>query len=240
MPSFSWIIITGPALIMSNGNILGTELLITSFVFLFTGTIAGFCSSAPLGPINLWIVDTAARQVTSGIKSFLLGVIFVDLLFASIAIWGYSEIFQNSMVSGLFSPIAGSFMVILGFASLWGLIVRPPNQTKKESKRIILSTPIRNFLTGGTLCGSNPAFLMFWLYTVSLINKWAAPPHPALVNIFFIAGVALGDSLWFGILIKIVRKGLNLAKPSILLFIRYAVACGFLGFGAYTLWRSNL
>ena len=215
---------------------MNLDYIYPSIIFMVAGTLAGFCSSAPLGPINLWLVDSQASKPRKKVGNFLAGVVLVDIGFAGIAVWGYSKVFNESLFAFVFSLLAGGFMIALGIYGLF--TIKSTRQSPSTPKIEDQTAPLKSIIAGGTLCGSNPAFIMFWLYTVSLLDQWVPGPHPTVVNIFFLFGVAVGDSLWFGTLIKIVRKGLNLAKPAILLNIRYGVAYGFLAFGTFTIWQS--
>lgn len=203
-------------------------------IYLATSLVSGFCSSAPLGPINLWLVDATIRRCWHEIYFYLAGVIIVDIGFAAIALWGYFNILNGSSIKGTIALVGGVFLIFLGILGLYKL------RTKKEFSKLagktkITHNSVKNFFTGAMLCGSNPAFLMFWIFIANLLNqRYPGPPAPLYLGIFLL-GVGLGDGLWFGLLIKLVSKGLGYANPKIVTMIRYMIALGFVIFGIFTL-----
>lgn len=215
---------------------MGSDLLSLS-MFLLAGLVSGFCSSSPLGPINLWLVEAVIQDTLKSLRWFLLGVIIVDLVFAGLAIWGYYEYLEDSPYLKPIQIGAGLFLVGIGVFSLLKLMGKPDKEVTEGA-----SPPsggwLRHMVLGMTICGSNPGFLMFWLFVVNFMNRSLDLSFTLPGNLLFILGVALGDALWFGLLVKIVKKGLNLARPAILLGIRYVVAFAFLGCGGVTLWRA--
>lgn len=204
---------------------------------MLAGLISGFCSSAPLGPINLWLVEAVIENTRRSIKWFLAGVICTDLAFAAVAIWGYYEFFQDSKYANLAQIVMGFFLLGIGIVTFWQL--RNPREERKQKSPIDSNTTAaKSFFMGSSLCGSNPGFLIFWLFVVNFISENLSVAATILTNLVFLLGVALGDGLWFTLLVKLVRKGLNLAKPKILLSIRYGICFGFFCFGSVTLWRG--
>lgn len=207
-------------------------------ILLVAGLISGFCSSAPLGPINLWLVEALIHGAKKGLFWFLAGVIFVDLLFAFVAVWGYYEYLKDTTYVGKAQLIAGVFLILVGVVSLVKLLRQRRGPQDEHVQDTRMNSPVKNFVFGASLCGSNPGFLMFWLFVVNFLNNTADLTVSISAHILFLVGVAVGDSLWFGLLAKIVSKGINLAKPSILLTIRYGISLSFLVFGGVTVFRS--
>ena len=83
---------------------------LSSFVFL-AAFIGGFFSSTPLGPINLWIVDSALTPETQRtIKPFVVGVVLADACFATIAILGYHTLFKEVLSSELLIFTGSAFL----------------------------------------------------------------------------------------------------------------------------------
>ena len=206
--------------------------------FLLAGLLSGFCSSAPLGPINLWLIEAIIADTVKSLKWFLLGVILVDMAFASMAVWGYYKYVAGSSYLQPLEIGAGIFLLMLGVFS-FAKLKKDTGQDLGASKKSPLPLGgFKHFMLGMTICGSNPGFLMFWLFVVNFINTSLDLTFTLLGNLIFVLGVGLGDGLWFSFLARLVKKGLNLAKPKILLGIRYAIAFAFLGFGVVTIWHG--
>lgn len=208
-------------------------------VLLGVGLVSGFCSSAPLGPINLWLVEALIADTKKAVIWFLTGVVITDLFFAWIAMWGYQEYLKDSGYTKHAQVLAGVFLVLVGIFTVTKLLKNSESARRaKRGARHGVKQSWKNLAFGATLCGSNPAFLMFWLFVVNFVNQSMDLQVTEFAQFLFLVGVALGDTLWFGLLAKLVKKGLNLAKPSILLGIRYVIALSFFAFGGAALWQS--
>ena len=212
-----------------------------TLLFGLVGLVSGFCSSAPLGPINLWLVEAVSSQRRrSSIFAFLSGVIITDMVFAATALWGYFALIRQTGLERTIILAGASFLIIMGLISLVRLR-RNGETTPARGPGFLagITGPAGHFFSGALFCGSNPAFLMFWVFVVNLMEKGLEhykldPFNSAL----FLAGVALGDAVWFTLLTTLVRKGLNIAKPRLLLGLRVGIAGAFLVFGVIALWRN--
>ncbi len=209
----------------------------TTGILLLAGLVSGFCSSAPLGPINLWLVEAVIGNSKKAIIWFLSGVLIVDITFVSLAVWGYYEYINGSHFVSRAQFAAGIFLIVIGIMSFLNLY-RTKGAGTIHAIATKTSSPVKNFIMGGALCGSNPGFLMFWLFVVNFLNQSFTLEMSMVPHLLFLIGVVAGDSLWFGLLIKLVAKGLTLAKPHILLNIRYAISWSYLGFGGFAIWHS--
>ena len=85
------------------------------------------------------------------------------------------------------------------------------------------------------MCGSNPAFLMFWLLVFQELPKrtGVSPDFPGVMS--FLAGVAIGDALWFSLVIWLARFGMSRLGDRILWSIRLVVSLVFISVGAWFL-----
>lgn len=207
-------------------------------IFLIAGLVSGFCSSAPLGPINLWLVEAVIKGELKALRWFLFGVIVVDLIFAVVAIWGYYKFLEDSPFLLPIQVGAGFFLIAIGLFGLIKLRKKDGTSDLSDTMGKPVGGVFHHIIYGMTICGSNPGFLMFWLFVVNFMNDSLDLSFSLHGNVLFVVGVALGDWLWFRLLIWVVKKGLNLAKPKFLLVIRYLISFTFLSFGILTIWRS--
>lgn len=208
-----------------------------SLTLLGIGAISGFLSSTPLGPINLWMINASLNKSKKQIFSFLFGVIIADLFYAGIAFWGYFNLIQEVQKTTPIAIFGGLFLITIGILEL-AKIKGKSNLFSGSSRIVQKSKVIRSFFTGIILCGSNPAFLFFWIAVVSMVDKEFTFSANILNSTFFLLGVFLGDFFWFGVIIPLIRKGLKKAKPAIIKSIQYGIGIIFLGLGIYTIFQN--
>ena len=204
-------------------------------IFLAAGFISGCLSSAPLGPINLWVLEAVLKDTLQAIRWFVAGVVVTDLCFAAIALFGFHQFLEDSPILPYVQGGAGLFLIGLGIFSL--LKIRQVPTDQEVGKHHVVE-PVKNFMMGVTFCGSNPGFLIFWLFVIQFLSQSFALKISPLLYPIFLIGVLLGDTVWFLFIVWIAKKGVHLAKPSILLAIRYMIAFSFLTFGGAAIWQS--
>ena len=147
---------------------MGESVVGLNFALLGVGFLSGVSSSAPIGPINLWIINATLNRFTSSVKYFIAGVIVVDVAFASMAALSYYSLEQKFKVAPWIELIGGGFIFVVGLIAARKAIVYQP-QPREETRSVAHSAS--SFLTGAALCGSNPAFLVFWVFIVNLAKE---------------------------------------------------------------------
>ena len=212
---------------------------LTVALFFLVGLVSGFFSSAPLGPINLWIVSATIKEEFSKVTPFIIGVIISDLCFAGLAIWGYFHFLIGEQTSLYLNYIGGGFLIFLGIHSLV-ILQKERNKPSDIQSLDEKGGRFQGILTGIIMCGSNPGFLMFWIFVVNFIEKQFSIQFGIMGPILFLLGVACGDGIWFWTLITLIKKGINISNPRILLNIRYGISIGFLLFGFYALGYNTI
>ena len=204
--------------------------------FFFVGAISGFGSSAPLGPINLWLIHNILKGKTDSQQPFIAGVILVDCALGVSAIAGYFAAAQALGTSPWFAALGGCFLMLIGIIQL-----RTPIETSKNPAH---PSPHRSnwkqFVLGASLCGTNPGFLLFWLFVIGVIHEhtelmfsWSRIPAIAL-------GICTGDFLWFSLVIVLAKKARERMNKQLLDQVRRIIASAFLVIGAYTLVKTIL
>jgi threonine/homoserine/homoserine lactone efflux protein len=209
--------------------------LIEPLVIILAALIGGFCSSAPLGAINLWVTDRvlACRQVK--LTWFLVGVIGMDCVHASFAAWGYHAFIDEGPVARWLSIAGGAFLIVLGSLSLLKKAKAANTATPELGKS---RKPFSDLLLGAFMCGANPAFLMFWVFA---INQVEHQTHATILGwrlALFLIGVAAGDTLWFQVLLGLVRKGRDTFRPRVLASVRTTIAAAFVLVGTIAVYHG--
>ncbi len=205
------------------------------FLLVGTGVICGFFSSTPLGVINLWVVDAALAKREHTMKAFVAGVIVADIAYAAIAAWGFHAFLSEGPFGRWLELVGGGFLVVVGGLNLWKARASSATGATKAVPAVLgggLGTKkIRDFALGAFLCGSNPAFLMFWLFCIKKIEEYE---HILLTdaNVYaFLGGIGLGDALWFHLLTKVVHRGQKAVRPKALNVISSVIAVLFVAAG---------
>lgn len=206
-------------------------------VLLFLAGIAGgFGSSAPLGPINLWIADTLLDSPAAKLRAFLSGVIACDAGYALLACWGYYQFLEDSTAGRVLGIAGGVFLVSLGVVAM-----RKQSLREGDVKKAALSTgnPLRDFCVGAFMVASNPGFLMFWMFVIEVLEHQLALHVVGGGAGFFVAGIVLGDFLWFSLLRYLVQRGRESFQTRWLRFLRVGIAAAFVVCGIVTVLHNG-
>lgn len=176
------------------------EVQLMLFKYFFLGSISGFLSSTPLGPINLWVADhKLSKSKGPGLFFFLLAVILVDIAFAGIALWGHFDLLEETSEMRWTGIISAIFTVTLGIILF--------QRARKPVIHEVAPHPasyIKSFVQGLVLTGMNPAFILFWLFVANQIITNLDQSLAVGELISFLVGVIAGDILWFSFFIWIL------------------------------------
>lgn len=202
-------------------------------LLLIAGLICGFLSSSPLGTINFWLIDQTLHQ-KKNLLPLLLGVVCADLIYAALAAWGFQSLLLGSMLGKWVAAAGGALLIVLGIFSLKS----KPNDGLTVSLTSTDSAgrwPYRKFLLGLVMCGSNPAFLLFWIFAMSTLNSRFTIDFSGMSLGFFLIGIAVGDLSWFATLILLVRKLRKKINGDFTQMISRAVAAVLIAIGSYSI-----
>jgi threonine/homoserine/homoserine lactone efflux protein len=181
--------------------------MITSF---FAGLLMSFIGSiSPAGPIALIVLKRGLSLQTPGAMSLVCGAALAEAAYATLAYLGVNLALsrypvQTSVLRILSCCILTAFAVICIFG---GSLPQPKTTGRGYAGA--------NFLLGLSIAGFNPAFLAIWAGAVAIargagfVLDIAAAPAFAL-------GVVAGPTLWFWILLKILKRQAKRFRPEIL------------------------
>jgi len=168
---------------------------------LLAGLLCGFGSSAPPGPINLWVADSATRRLWASLLPFLCGVLAIDMTWAALAHLGAAAWLGPDRVLGRGLSLVGGVVLLWLGSTLW----------RERSASAAPATPpssrrVAGVFQGMALCAAAPALPAFWVLAVAMMTQSFGPlgSHAALGC--FLLGIAIGDLLWFSLLFRIVRS----------------------------------
>jgi threonine/homoserine/homoserine lactone efflux protein len=199
------------------------------------GCLAGFLSSTPLGPINLFVTNAVASGRQRTVRWLVAGVISADVTYAGIAFFGFSKTgYGTDPLTKVIGVAGGLFLMVLGVLGIRTLRRGMTSQAPVVERR---SAPAALAL-GAFLCGSNPGFLLFWLAVLRFLGGAAPFAATVFTAACFLAGVAIGDSLWFTLMTRLVDRQAKILKPRLVLGFRHAAAWAFVGLGMLALVKS--
>ena len=206
-----------------------TLITLKSIGLLLSGAICGFFSSSPPGPINLLVADSVIGTRSLHRNAFIIGVIIAELLLAGIAFWGYHRFFQTPAFQRWAPLIGGIFVMGLGIAGLFSQ--RPKGEEGAGAGGYSGRKKGGDFLQGLFLCGSNPAFLLYWIYVMSALSYVGLSTGVPMKSIYLLSGIALGNALWFKLFIGSLKRGADRLKGSFLPWLRKGISFALIALG---------
>jgi threonine/homoserine/homoserine lactone efflux protein len=175
-------------------------------IALIVGIITGFLICIPVGPINVWVVNTLIKHDFKSAFAIALGGSLMDFIYFFIILSGLS-LFSFSPKTIIVLKIVGVlFLLIFG---LQGMLVKKQSFELDDKLKKATPTLLSFFLLGVAIYSSNPTLVATMSGLAAVIKSWNLflnnfPGYFALS-----LGLALGTALWFYLLLKIVQKYQN-------------------------------
>jgi threonine/homoserine/homoserine lactone efflux protein len=174
-----------------------------------TGFVIGLLLSMPVGPVNLTIINEAARRGFVWAALIGLGAATMDVIYCTIAFTGFSSFFDGHMVKTSMEVFSFAFMLFMGAKFLTAKTVTAPTQLGVAASRIEQRIdeklhPHSAFMIGFARVLGNMGVLLFWIVAAAYFmsheafftsHEWVEDTIAA--KSAFIAGVALGAIAWF-------------------------------------------
>jgi threonine/homoserine/homoserine lactone efflux protein len=205
----------------------------TVIIAFIAAIFCGIISSTPPGPINLLIADRILSNRKSSYVAFLSGIISIDILFAILAFWGYYQFFSESNFGVGLSISASIFLILLGAISVKNAIKSEEELSPRGSQT--RSSFVKDYITGFFLCGSNPGFLVWWVFVATKFKSLGLIELDAWLMLIIAIGIAVGDLIWFVLYIKLLKIGRNKIGKGSIKKLRIVVAILLILLGIITL-----
>lgn len=199
--------------------------------------ICGILSSTPPGPINLYIADQVLNSKKVPFLPLLSGIIIADVFYAFLAFFGYYTFFKDLTFGPILVAIGGLFLIFLGVSTLMKV-----NEKTEDEDRNVIDHPHQgvSFMKGLMLCGTNPGFLVFWLFIASQFKQYGLGEISLLSGLIILKGIAIGDLLWFQLFIRLLKKGADAVNSGVITLMRGGIAIILIGIGLYTIYNALL
>jgi len=218
-----------------------------------TGFVSGLLLSMPVGPVNLTIINEGARRGFKWAVLIGLGAASMDVIYCTIAFTSFSSFFKVRMVKASMEVFTFVFMLFLGIKFLSAKTVIAPTQFGATASRIEERIgeklhPHSAFMIGFTRVMGNLGVLLFWIVAAvyfmsheAWFTSYEWVEDTIAAKVAFIAGVALGASLWFlGLSYMSSRGQGRLSEQTLLRMEHFAGICLIvLGFyhGGHIAWQ---
>lgn len=170
-----------------------------------TGLVSGLLLSIPVGPVNLTIMNEAARW---GFRRGLLiglGAACMEVLYCGLAFAGMSSFFGQPLVESFMEVFSFLFLVFLGLKFLLTRSVTTAVhvsagsrlETRLEARLEERFHPHSAFMVGWVRTLANPGVLLFWVILAGnfLARGWVAANGWGKGAC--VAGVAVATTAWF-------------------------------------------
>lgn len=175
-------------------------------IALALGLVIGFIMCIPVGPINVWVVNTLIKHNFKSAFSIALGGSIMDFIYFMLILTGLS-LFSFSDKMTMFLKVAGVlFLFIFGMKEV---LTRTQNFSTDNDLKKKIPTASSFFLLGVLIYTSNPTLIATMSGLAAIIKSWHAFDFN-FINYFLLSlGIALGSAGWFYFLLKMVERYQN-------------------------------
>lgn len=170
------------------------------------GLLIGFLMCIPVGPINVWVINTLIKHNFRSAFSIALGGSLMDFVYFMIILTGLS-MFTFSPQMSLILKVLGVFFLF--FFGLREVLTRTPALEVTEVLKKKIPKASSFFFLGVLIYTSNPTLIATMSGLAAIIKSWQAFDYNFLNYFLLSFGVALGSAGWFYFLLKMVERYQN-------------------------------
>lgn len=170
---------------------------------LLIGLFIGFVMCIPVGPINVWVINTLLKHNFRSAFSIALGGAVMDFVYFMVILSGLS-LFQFSAQTVFVLKILGVFfLMIIGLKEIF----QPNTDMGVKVYNLKKSPHVSSFFFIGVLIyTSNPTLIATMTGLAAVIKSWHLFQESVLNHSLLSFGLASGSALWFFVLLKTVTK----------------------------------
>ena len=173
-----------------------------STLYLPVGAIIGLASAAPVGPVNLLVIQRALTGGATG--ALLLGVAgaFGDALFAAAAAFGVPAIMRLLADHAQALRLGGGLIMCAFAVVIWRSTPRLRDDANERSTLRMAAATL-------TLTLTNPATILFFVGAFGVVGFSGighATPAQRINAALVVAGTFAGSMLWWLIVTSIARR----------------------------------
>ncbi len=185
--------------------------MLTVFIL---GCLIGFTTAIPVaGPVSAIVFSKGMKGKYSDARSVAFGAAFAESIYTLIAFWGVSQfLIKYDMLLKLTNLVAAIVLLFLGIHFYRSKKMRTISTPKLIYKRKVK----RFFILGLGISFLNPTLIATWTAAITTIYSLHLFQFSIANSILFSTGVCLGITLWFIILLELIKKYRDLFDQNIL------------------------
>lgn len=175
-------------------------------IALVLGFIIGFLMCIPVGPINVWVVNTLLKHNFRSAFSIALGGSTMDFVYFLIILTGLSLVTFSAQTTLVLKIVGVVFLFIFGLKDI--LTKNQIFELREEDKKKIPHVS-GFFLLGVLIYTSNPTLIATMSALAAVIKSWHVFEFN-FYNYFLLSlGLGIGSVCWFFFLLKMVQRYQN-------------------------------
>jgi threonine/homoserine/homoserine lactone efflux protein len=175
--------------------------MLTFLIILFFSSAVSFVGSLQLGPVNLYVINTALFNSKKEALWVAFGGALPEIAYCALAIC-MNSYFQSSLIFQVIFQVL--FVIILFCLSIVFWLKKNQSYTSENHKS---KPPLLSFLKGFSLASLNPQLLPFWMFVEVYFNSM---PFLHICSGYektaFMLGAGLGALILLLILVLLVHK----------------------------------
>jgi threonine/homoserine/homoserine lactone efflux protein len=172
--------------------------LATYLVAGVAGLVSGLVSAVPVGPINVTIINEAARHGQRRAWLVGLGAGTMEMIFCGIGFAGFTGLFDSRLVQTVFQLVGFVVITLLGWHYLTTRTLPGFGRTEAAVRRRF--HPHTAFLIGFVRVLGNPGVLLYWVAVAASFAAHGLVGSDGSGRLACLAGVAVATFGWFGLL----------------------------------------
>lgn len=198
---------------------------------LLGGVILGLSIAAPIGPVNVAMIQRGLSQGFAGAFLLGLGSTVADLIYILLAYAGADPLSRFAWARILLFAAGAVVMGWLGWGALRAAFAAPAaGPVEKQEGRSA-------FVSGFLITIVNPMTIAFWLGILSA-SLAARERGTWVLEALYVAALALGCVLWCFALSLALHFGRRVARGNGLRVVSFAAGLMLLWFGARFAWSA--
>jgi threonine/homoserine/homoserine lactone efflux protein len=170
-------------------------------IALLAGLIIGFCTSVPIGPINLAVMMKGLSNRTGQGLMIGAGTGMMDIVYCAAAMFGMSTLISNPKIELAFR--IATFVIFLLFAVKTTFFKIPEAKLTSTEDAPGLK---RYLLIGIVLYLSNPSFIAYWITVAGIMHSYHVLAPTTYDDVMFAMGTGFGTFSWYFLLLELVKR----------------------------------
>lgn len=175
-------------------------------IALTLGLLIGFLMCIPVGPINVWVVNTLIKHNFRSAFSIAVGGSIMDFVYFMMILTGLSFITFSHQTSLILKIVGVVFLFLFGLKEIFAK-ENELEVTEEDNKKKPHAASF--FLLGVLIYTSNPTLIATMSGLAAVIKSWHAFDFNFLNYFLLSLGVGVGSASWFYFLLKMVQRYQN-------------------------------